>query len=125
MFTSVMSWNDINGDRRLNAGEEMGTFPVMATETIGQGQLIVLSDPSIFINSVYSAGENGNDRDFIRNLTTFRRGPVLIDQMNSRTGEASGLSELFHLTRSTMSIEIFIICLMVLFAAWAWKKKLI
>jgi hypothetical protein len=124
MFTSVMSWNDITGDRRLTEGEVMGTFPVMATETLGQGQLIVLSDPSIFINSMYSAEENENNRDFIRNLTG-RGGPVLIDQMNSRTADASGLSELFHLTRSTMCIEIFIICLMMLCAAWVWKKKMI
>lgn len=123
MFTSVMSWNDINGDRRLNLGEEMGTFPVMATESIGSGQLIVLSDPSIFINSMYSPEENANNRNFIQNLTT-RGGPVLIDQMNSRTAEAGGFSEIFHLTKTTVIVEIFIICLLMLGTAWAWKRKM-
>jgi hypothetical protein len=124
MFTSIMSWNDLNGDRRLNAGEEMGTFPVMATESIGTGQVIVLSDPSIFINSLYSAEENANNRGFIINLTS-RSGPVLVDQMNSRTADASGFSEIFHLTRTTIIIEIFIICLLMLGSAWIWKKKMI
>jgi hypothetical protein len=124
VFTSVMSWNDINGDRRLNLGEEMGTFPVMANESIGPGQLIVLSDPSIFINSMYLPEENANNRYLIQNLTS-RGGPVLIDQMNSRTAEAGGFSEIFHLARTTVIVEIFIICLLMLGTAWAWKRKMI
>jgi len=53
MLTSVMSWMDTNSDRRLNLNEPMGTFPVMADESRGAGRIIVLADPSIFINSMY------------------------------------------------------------------------
>ncbi|MGB7788741.1 DUF4350 domain-containing protein [Methanoregula sp.] len=124
MLTSVMSWEDTIGDRRLHAGEVMGTFPVLATDSIGPGRLIILSDPSIFINSMYAQVENGDNRDFIRNITS-RDGPVLIDQMNSRTADANGFSEILQLVRNTVNIEIFILCLLMLCIAWAWKKKMI
>jgi hypothetical protein len=124
MLTSVMSWNDINGDHRLNTGEDMGTFPVMVTEPIGPGTLTVLSDPSIFINSMYTLPENGNNRKLIHSIIT-PDGRVLIDQMNSRTADASGISEILHVIRNTLNIEIYIIILLMLGTAWAWKKKII
>jgi hypothetical protein len=124
VLTSVMSWADRNGDKRLNFGEDMGTFPVMAKELIGPGQLVVLSDPSIFTNTMYTQPENGNDRDLIRNLTS-RDGPVIIDQMNSRTADAGGLSGILHVIRNTVIIEILIFSLLMLVAAWAWRKETI
>jgi hypothetical protein len=122
VLTSVMSWADRNADNRLNAGEEMGTLPVMMQESIGPGRLVVLSDPSIFVNTMYTQPENGNNRAFIHNLTTME-GPLLIDQMNSRTADAKGLSGILHVVRNTVIIEILIFCLLILGAAWAWRKK--
>ncbi len=124
MLTSVMSWNDANGDRRFNTAENMGTFPVMALDSSGSGQLIVLSDPSIFINTMYSLAENENNRFLIRNIVT-GNDFILIDQMNSRTANASGVGEIFHVIRNTVNIEIFILCLLMLGIAWAWKKKIL
>lgn len=123
MQTSVMSWSDNNGDHRMSAGESMGTFPVIAAESRGGGQIVVISDPSIFINSMYSSPENGNNRELIREIT-MHGDRVLIDQMNSRTADVSGLSEIFHLIKNTMTIEIFIICLLMLCVAGAWMRKL-
>jgi hypothetical protein len=124
MLTSIMSWIDLNGEHRLTRGEELGTYPVMVTESIGTGQLIVLSDPSIFINSMYSQPENGNNRDLIRNIVTLNN-QVLIDQQNSRTAGASGFSEILQVIGNTSTIEIFIICLLMLGTALAWRKKII
>lgn len=122
VLTSVMSWNDANGDKRYTRGENMGTFPVMTMESVGNGRIIVFSDPSIFINSMYTQSENGNNRIFIRDLTS-RDDAVLIDQMNSRTADTSGFSEILHVIRNTIMIEILIIGLLMLGIAWAWKKK--
>ena len=124
MLTSVMSWMDTNSDRRLNLNEPMGTFPVMADESRGAGRIIVLADPSIFINSMYIQGENANNRLFIHNLIS-GDGPLLIDQINSRTADASGLSGILHVIRNTEIIEIILLCLLMLFAAWAWKERTI
>jgi len=122
MLTSIMSWTDANGDRRLNLGEDMGTFPAMATESSGPGQLIVLSDPSIFINSMYLQEETADNRYFIHALVT-RDGPVLIDQMNSRTADAGGLGEILHVIRNTVIIEVIIFSLLMICLAAAWKAK--
>ena len=124
MLTEVMSWIDINGDHRLNDVENMGTFPAMTLDAREPGQIIVLSDPSIFINSMYLQEDNGNNRILIRNIIS-RDNLVLIDQMNSRTAETSGLGEILHVIRTTIIIEIFIVCLLMLGIAWAWKKKTI
>ena len=122
MLTSVMSWADRNANNRLNIGEEMGTMPVMVQESIGPGRLIVLSDPSIFVNTMYLQPENADNRAFIHNLTT-QDSTILIDQMNSRTADAKGLSGILHVVRNTIIIEIFIFCLIILGIAWAWRKK--
>ncbi|HEX3002166.1 MAG TPA: DUF4350 domain-containing protein [Methanoregula sp.] len=122
MLTSVMSWADSNRDRRLNMNEEMGTIPVMAEETVGSGRLIVFSDPSIFTNTMYSQPENADNRAFIGNLTAGEQ-PVLVDQMNSLTAGAEGLSGIIHVIRKTVFIEVVILSLLMLCIAWAWKKK--
>lgn len=122
VLTSVMSWADRNANNRLNAGEEMGTLPVMVQESIGPGRLVVLSDPSIFVNTMYLQPENANNRALIDNLTT-QDSFLLIDQMNSRTADAKGLSGILHVVRNTVIIEILIFCLLILGIAWAWRKK--
>ena len=123
ILTSVLSWVDVNGDRRLNFGEDMGTFPVMAIETIGPGQVIVLSDPSIFINSMYHQAENENNRFLIRSLVS-SDGLVLIDQMNSRTADDTAFGEILHIIKNTVIIEVIILCLIILGMAWTWKQKI-
>lgn len=122
VLTSVMSWADRNANNRFNGGEEMGTLPVMVQESIGPGRLVVLSDPSIFVNTMYLQPENADNRALISNLTT-QDTFLLIDQMNSRTADAKGLSGILHVVRNTIIIEIFIFCLMILGIAWAWRKK--
>ena len=124
MMSSVMSWIDANGDRKLNRAEDMGTFPVLVSEQRGHGTIIVLSDPSIFINSMYTQSENADDRNFIRAFTG-GNGTLLVDQMNSRTADASGLSEILHVIRTTIIIEIILLCLLMLTLAWAWKKMIV
>nr|WP_319375664.1 DUF4350 domain-containing protein [uncultured Methanoregula sp.] len=123
MLTSVMSWIDANGDRRLNTVEDMGTFPVMSSEAMGSGKIIVLSDPSILINSMYTQPENSDDRELIRGVLK-SDGPVLVDQMNSRTADASGISEILHVIRTTIIIEISLLGLLVFALAWTWKKRI-
>jgi hypothetical protein len=122
MLTSVMSWIDANGDTRLNRGEGMGTFPVMAAENRGRGHILVISDPSIFINSMYNQGDNENNRVLIRSLVQ-KDGQVLIDGMNSRTAKTSGFSVILQAIRTNGTIEIVILCLLMLTLAWAWKTK--
>ena len=122
MLTSVMSWSDGNGDRRFTMGEEMGTFPVMSMDTSGPGRIVVLSDPSIFINSMYSQPENENNRVLIYSLVNYGD-MLLIDQMTSRTAGETGLGGVLFAIRNSIFIEVFIIIILVLATAWVWNRK--
>jgi hypothetical protein len=121
--TSILSWIDTNGDRRINSDEVMGKFAVMAKETVGTGELVVLSDPSIFINAMADPDEKWDNRRLIESLTG-REGPVLIDQMNSRTRDAEGTSEIIHVIRTTSNIELLFVGTLMLITAVAWRRKL-
>jgi hypothetical protein len=124
MMTSVMSWVDANGDRRINSGEVMGKFAVISAEEISRGRIVVISDPSIFINSMQDLDEKWDNQRLIKDLVD-RTSPVLIDQMNSRTSDTEGVSTMLHVLRTTLSIEIVFVVLLMLFAAVAWRRKLL
>lgn len=123
-LTSVMSWSDNNGDRRYTMGEEMGTFPVMCLDASGPGRIVVVSDPSIFINSMYSQPENENNRLLIHSLVN-SGDTLLIDQMNSRTAGGTGLGWILGAIRNSIFIEVFIIIILVLATAWVWNRKIL
>jgi hypothetical protein len=56
--SSVGSWLDTNGDRLREWGEPRGPFPVMARETMGEGSILLLSDPSVLINGMSEYMDN-------------------------------------------------------------------
>ena len=124
IMSSIMSWVDRNGDKRINSDEVMGKFPVMAKERIGSGELVVLSDPSIFVNTMQDLDARWDNQRLIQDLVD-RTSPVLIDQMNSRTSDTEGMSTMLHVLRTTLSIEIVFVVLLMLFAAVAWRRKLL
>jgi hypothetical protein len=120
--TSIFSWIDTNRDRHISNDEVLGIYTVMAKEKNGQGTLIVLSDPSVFINAMEDAGEPGNNHRFIAHLAE-SGSPVLLDQMNSRTRDAGGLGEILHVIKTTFIIEVLISGIVILVVAGAWKRK--
>lgn len=56
--SSDRSWLDYNGNLLLDSNEQMGTYPVAARTTYAGGELIVISDPDIFVNSMLDKGDN-------------------------------------------------------------------
>jgi len=124
LTSSIMSWIDTNGNKRIDPDEMMGRFAVMAHEKVGRGEIIVLSDPSIFINSMQDPDAKWDNRRLIDGLVE-RADPVLVDQMNSRTTGTEGMSTILHVMKTTLSIEIIFIIVLLLIAAVAWKRKLV
>ncbi len=56
--SSSFSFQDNNGNRSWNPDEPSGPLTVMAAHAIGSGRLIILSDPSIFINGMLTKDDN-------------------------------------------------------------------
>lgn len=56
--SSSKGWLDSNANMTLDDDELMGVYPVVARTTDLGGELLVISDPDIFINSMLDKGDN-------------------------------------------------------------------
>jgi hypothetical protein len=56
--TSSYAYLDSNGNEELDQNETLAHYPIVATEQIGDGTVVVASDPSVFINSMLSEPDN-------------------------------------------------------------------
>jgi len=68
-YSSPFSFIDINGDGVRESNEPYGPFCVVYVQSIGEGTVYVISDSSIFINSMIDLGDN---KRFIQLLTNGR-----------------------------------------------------
>lgn len=63
--TSGYAYLDRNRNDGLDDNESLGTYPVVTTERVGEGRVIVVSDPSLFINAMLDRPGN---RRFVHNV---------------------------------------------------------
>lgn len=73
--SSGFAYLDSNGNEALDDDEELASYPVVTTEAVGAGQVVVVSDPSLLINAMLD--RDGNRR-FVRWLFA-GQGHVLLD----------------------------------------------
>lgn len=76
-LSSRFSFLDQNGNQLWDENEPAGPLPVISRHSLGEGQLILISDPSIFINSMATIESN---RRFIQNIAASTTASLLIDQ---------------------------------------------
>lgn len=124
MSSSFMSWIDRNGNGRIDGGEPLGRHTVLARERIGRGEILVLADPGVFINAMYSRGDLADNRKYISFLAT-NTSPVLIDQVNSRTAADGGTGLALHALRRSPEAGFGILAVGVLVLAAAWRRRIL
>lgn len=56
--SSLFSYLDLNDNELPNENEPLGPFPVMALYPLHRGKVIIISDPSIFINTMINREDN-------------------------------------------------------------------
>ena len=76
-LSSVFSFLDLNGNESQDEGEPTGPLSVISHHNLGGGKVILISDPSIFINSMETLGSNYT---FIQNIAAITTSQLLIDQ---------------------------------------------
>lgn len=76
-LSSTFSFLDRNDNGAWGEGEPTGPLPIIAHQNLIEGQIILLSDPSIFINSMEVIDDNFNFIQSIAGITTSR---LFIDQ---------------------------------------------
>jgi hypothetical protein len=82
-LSSPFSFLDDNGSGSRDEGESAGPLPVVARQLLGDGQLLLVADPSIFINGMESLGGNAH---FIENIAAASTW-LFIDQRHLDTSE--------------------------------------
>lgn len=125
--SSVFSFLDTDGDGVLDQSEPAGPHTVAGYMEMGSGRLILLSDPSILINTMVPAKDN---EQFIRNLVSAPNfdGRVFIDESHlpsSRldSGKATLIAiQMFLLQSGTLSGLITLLVLAALIPLW-WRGK--
>ena len=76
-LSSSFSFLDLNGNREWQEGEPTGPLPVISHHNLGNGEIILVSDPSLFINSMETMASNDK---FIQNMAAITKSNRLIDQ---------------------------------------------
>lgn len=78
-FSSGFSFADSNNDATWDSGELNGPLPVAAYAKLGQGYVVVVSDPSMAINGMI---DQGNNLEFVNKTVHIKSGvtQVYIDQ---------------------------------------------
>lgn len=76
-MSSLFSFLDANGDGKKDELESAGPLPVISQHSLGHGKIILISDPSIFINSM---NDIGNNDAFLGNLSALAAPTMVIDQ---------------------------------------------
>ena len=76
-LSSSFSFLDLSGNGSQDEGEPTGPLPVISHHNLGNGKIILISDPSIFINSMENLASN---RTFIQNIAAITISQLLVDQ---------------------------------------------
>ncbi|WP_336339222.1 DUF4350 domain-containing protein [Haloarcula brevis] len=63
--TSEYAYLDTDGDAELDNDERLASRPVATSESVGDGRVVAVGDPSVFVNAMLERGDN---RRFVRNL---------------------------------------------------------
>ena len=75
VFSSAFSFLDLNDDGMRNSDEPLGPLPVAGYMPAGSGTLILLSDPSAFINTMLAVEDNFV---FLQNIVKSAGGDVRV-----------------------------------------------
>lgn len=113
--SSEYSYLDIDRNGALSEGERLESYPVMTVERIGDGRVITISDPSLFINVML---ERPGNRQFVRNLFA-TRSLVLLDYSHA-TG-VPPLAEALLIVRDSTVLQ-FGLGIAGLAGLWAWFR---
>ena len=124
--SSRFSFLDLDNNSIWNEGDPRGPLPVAAATQVNEGYLVLVSDPSILINSME---EMNNNHSFIGNIIEIQ-GPspeILVDQ--SHIPEASlddakaTLKTIRNRLSSPLGISILVVAALIVVLSPIWLKN--
>lgn len=114
--TSPYAYVDTNGNAELDDQDRVGTYPVATVESVSDGRVIVVGDPSIFINVMLDRPGN---RAFVRSLFSAHE-RVLLDY--SHAGQLPPLAVALLVLRDVPSLQ-FLLGMAGIVAIGLWTRN--
>ncbi|MFA5332414.1 MAG: DUF4350 domain-containing protein [Methanoregula sp.] len=124
LVTGLMSWVDTTGSPGPGPGTQISGYPVAAHESVGQGTVYVIGDPSFFINSMLETKTGYADKDAMVRLIP-ARDTVIVDAYSTRAAAGSGFWNAVHAIRTDIAIKMGIVAIILIVAGIVWKKKIV
>jgi len=124
--SSSFSFLDLNSDQVRDEDEPTGPLPVISHHSLGSGRLILISDPSIFINSMGSVGSN---QVLVQNIAAITTAELLIDQSHLPPSNLDQTKDLLAYVRDFLSAPagtlglVAVVLAVVLIPVWHKKGK--
>ncbi len=124
--SSSFSFLDLNDNRVRDEDEPAGPLPVISQHSLGSGQLILISDPSIFINSM---GEIESNRVLVQNIAAITTAELLIDQSHLPPSNLGQTKSLLAYVRDFLSTPagtlglVAVVLAVVLMPVWHKKEE--
>ena len=109
--SSSFSFLDLDNNQEWNGDEPTGPMPVISRHTLGSGQVILISDPSIFINS---AVKKENNSTFIQNIIGDTTTMLFIDQGHLPPSNLHQTKDLLAVIRSSLATPAGILGVVIL-----------
>lgn len=121
--TSSISWIDTNNNLIADGNEKLGKKTVMSREIIGNGEIIVLADSGILINSMDFTVSERDNAQFRTNLVTATQ--TSYDTITSQPFVTEGALQAVAGAKSTTVIKILAILLITGIICAAYARKIL
>lgn len=122
--TSILSWNDQSGTGRPGSGGSLSRYTLVAHEFVGSGEVILISDASLFATTMQQVRRLHDNRQFLLNMLD-SDGTVVVDAIYGRPADAEGPAYFVHKIKSAPISTIVIIFLLMLLVAALFKKQIL
>jgi len=123
-MSSAFSFIDRNGNETWDSDEPAGPLPVISRHVLGRGQIVLISDPSIFINSMTSMGSN---ETFLDNIAAAATSGLYIDQSHLPPSNLhqtkSFLAQARSLLANPLELLLIVIPVMVVTLIPVWHNQ--
>ena len=108
--TSILSWDDTNGNQMADDEELFGRYTILATETTGDGRLCLLGNTGLLINGMNTGIQQHDNQQLFENLIQ-TNGTIWYDTRFSGPFYTTGPAGLIAAVKSTMIIKILAVLL--------------
>ena len=101
--SSSLSFLDLNGNESLDDDEPIGPLPVISRHDYGDGNIILISDPSVLINGMQPLADNS---DLVSNIAAIAPSQVFIDQSHLPRAALHDAKDLLASLRDVLSTPV-------------------